>query len=84
MLGWLETAWDEHSRYLILRKINTIFDGLRSDHRFTVLLHSVASQWIVRKMLRHISYFLETSYSVARHQSAAFNIMKAKVAQLPQ
>ena len=38
---WLEKACDEHSFNVAFFKVSPFFDSLRSDHRFTDLLHRV-------------------------------------------
>ncbi len=40
-LMWLEKAYDKHSSYLVLLKVDPLLDGLRSDARFNSLLLKV-------------------------------------------
>ncbi|HEY6401385.1 MAG TPA: hypothetical protein VI479_08240, partial [Blastocatellia bacterium] len=40
-LGWLQKAYDKHSDYLILLKVDPLLDGLRSDPRFAELMRDI-------------------------------------------
>jgi tetratricopeptide (TPR) repeat protein len=40
-LEWLQKAYDKHSSYLVLLKVDPLFDGLRPEPRFTDLLRRV-------------------------------------------
>jgi hypothetical protein len=40
-LEWLREAYDRHSDYLVVLKVEPIFDPLRSDPRFTGLLRNI-------------------------------------------
>jgi eukaryotic-like serine/threonine-protein kinase len=40
-LGWLQKAYDKHSDYLILLKVDPMLDGLRSDPRFAELMRDI-------------------------------------------
>jgi hypothetical protein len=40
-LGWLQKAYDKHSDYLILLKVDPPLDGLRSDPRFVELMRDI-------------------------------------------
>src|SRR5262245_662374 len=40
-LEWLQKAYDKHSDYLVLLKVDPLFDALGSDPRFTKLLRDI-------------------------------------------
>jgi len=40
-LGWLQKAYDKHSDYLVLLKVDPLFDSLRSDPRFAELMRKI-------------------------------------------
>jgi len=40
-LEWLRKAYDRHSNYLVVLKVEPLFDPLRSDPRFTELLRDI-------------------------------------------
>ncbi|MGE0129753.1 MAG: protein kinase [Blastocatellales bacterium] len=40
-LEWLQKAYDRHSDYLVVLKVEPLFDPLRSDPRFTKLLRDI-------------------------------------------
>ena len=40
-LEWLQKAYDKHSDYLVLLKVDPMFDGTRSDPRFAELIRKV-------------------------------------------
>jgi hypothetical protein len=40
-LAWLEKAYDQRHPYLILIKVEPVFDSLRSDPRFAELIRKV-------------------------------------------
>jgi hypothetical protein len=40
-LEWLQRAYDKHSDYLVLLKVDPLFDPLGSDPRFAKLLREI-------------------------------------------
>jgi serine/threonine-protein kinase len=40
-LGWLQKAYDKHSDYLVLLKVDPLFDPLRPDPRFSKLMRDI-------------------------------------------
>ena len=44
---WLEKAYKDHSDHLVLLKVDPIFDGMRSDARYTSLLRRVGFDPVV-------------------------------------
>src|SRR5262249_10350201 len=40
-LEWLQKAYDKHSDYLVLLKVDPLFDQLRTDPRFTKLMRDI-------------------------------------------
>jgi hypothetical protein len=41
VLEWLQKAYDKHSDYLVLLKVDPLFDPLRSDPRFAKLMRDI-------------------------------------------
>jgi adenylate cyclase len=40
-LGWLQKAYDKHSDYLVLLKVDPLLNSLRPDPRFTKLMRDI-------------------------------------------